>query len=321
MPVETELYELLKVNPDASSEDIKKAFRKQALVHHPDRGGDEEMFKKIQNAYEILSEPQKREIYDKQGKNGLKNSGVSEDILSRMFNMGNIFSMFTNFNNKTKSSSTIHTLNVSLEKLCTREIIKLKVTRDRICSCTKVSKDCIECKGQGMKTVMRQFGPFIQQNIQPCDSCTGGKIYTFCGNCRRGIIDEPKIFQIHLSPEVNNGFQFQFKEEGNQTINSIPGDFIVIINYEKHPVFEVRGKDLILTKTITLKEALCGHEISLIHPCGELVKINIDEVTTPYTIRYTKKGLSEDGKLEINYKIAFPDKLEKHQLEILADVL
>lgn len=329
MSKERELYDLLEIEPNSTSDEIKKAFRKAALKHHPDRGGNEETFKKLNSAYEILSDPQKREIYDKHGKDGLKNSGsVPDDILAsmfgNMFNFGDVF-RFNNVNVvQPKTPSTTHQQKVTLEQLCNRKVIKLKVTRDRVCSCSKndKAKTCIDCKGQGMKVSFRQFGPMIQQIQQPCNTCNGlGKIYNYCGNCKEGLISDPKVFEIHLTPELNNGYRYVFKEEGNESKGMIAGDFIVIIVYENHPLFQVHNKDLIYNTTITLKEALCGHTLMIDHPSGEKIKFDILDITTPYTSRFIQKGLTEDGKLEIRYKINFPEKLDNHQKELLTDIL
>ena len=95
MPVETELYDILEISPTATQEEIKKAYRKKALVSHPDKGGDPETFKKVNSAYEILSDPEKRELYNRGGKNGLQESGqIPEDMLNAMF--GNIFQKLFN---------------------------------------------------------------------------------------------------------------------------------------------------------------------------------------------------------------------------------
>lgn len=323
-----ELYDLLEIEPSASPEEIRKAFRNVSKKHHPDRGGDEETFKKINSAYEILNDPQKREIYDKYGKDGLKNSGtVPEDMFSSMFGMLNLNNMFGNFfNQKRKTESTIHKQMVTLENLCTRKVIKLKVTRDRVCECfsEQNSQTCNECQGRGVTIIMRQFGPMIQQIQQNCNRCQGlGKVYNSVNcnkGCKDGILQVPKIFEIHLTPNLENGYKYIFKEEGNQNKGCIAGDFIVLILYEKHPVFEVQNKDLIVNHTISLKEALCGHELFIDHPSGEKIQLRIEEVTTPYTNRFIQKGLTDEGKLEIRYKIDFPDKLDIHQKEIIGSI-
>jgi DnaJ family protein A protein 2 len=332
MSVDRELYDLLQVEPSATAEDIKKAFRKLALKYHPDRGGDQEQFKKLNNAYEILSDPEKRRVYDLQGKEGLSRSGnVSPDILSSifgqfggMFPFANMFgSGFAGGETVRHTPSTIHSLPVTLENLCTRKIVKLKVTRDRLCACLEktLPTTCQDCNGQGKKVIVKQFGFMIQQSIQTCSTCEGeGKIYNFCKECKNGIISNPKLFEIHLSPEFEDGYRYTFKGEGNQLKGASAGDFIVVIRYEKHPVFEVVAKDLKMTVKLSLKDALCGHVFNVLHPSGEVLHHAITDVTTPSTVRRFSKGMTDDSSLIISYCIEFPILLNKEQRELIKTI-
>lgn len=330
MPVETELYDLLGVSPTASAEEIKKAYRKKALEFHPDKGGDQEMFKKINAANEILSNQEKRTLYDNQGKNGLKSSGnVPDDVLSTMFghlfqNMNGFGGIFQNvFHNViSKTQPIYHEYNATLEDLCTRKIVKLKISRQRLCSCDKY-KECVDCQGQGVKTLSRTLMPgFVQHFRQPCNSCEGqGKNYFSCENCKKGIYTESKVIELHLTPDIENGYKYVFANEGNQTRNSQAGDFIVKISYVSHPVFKVEGKNLLYTKTLSLKESLCGHSFTLSHPCGETITLSTKDITTPDIVRTVQKGLTENGFLQIRYVIVFPESLSEEQKEILYKTL
>lgn len=327
MPVETELYEILEIHVSASQEEIKKAYRKKALQHHPDKGGDPEMFKKVNTANEILSNPEKRNIYDKHGKDGLQNSGgIPTDIFSAMF--GNVFgNVFGNMNrNRTnikftdrKTAPVSHTHSVSLEDLCKRKIIKLRVERERLCSCINESntQSCSQCSGNGVRTEIRSMG-FIQQHIQQvCNSCEGsGKMYSTCGQCKNGAIIEPKVFELFLNPELDDGFRYIFADEGNQAKGYQAGDFIVVLQYLKHPAFLLDGKKMTYNHTITLKEALCGHTLYLTHPDGQLITVQTEEVINPTTVKVIeKRGLTEEANLEIKYSIIFPISLTDKQRE------
>lgn len=332
MPVETELYEILQVDVSATQEDIKKAYRKKALEHHPDKGGDQENFKKINSAYEILSNPEKRQLYDNRGKSGLRDSGdISEDIFSSMF--GNIFQKMGGFGNMfgngfgifhnaiRKTQPAIYNLNVSLEDLCTRKVVNLKVIRERICSCCDENKalSCVECNGKGTKVFIRPLGPgMIQQIQQQCGKCQGqGKIYDYCNTCQNGVIQDPKIFEVHLTPKMENGYKYIFNNEGNQIRGYELGDFIVMVNRKDHPVFQVNGNNLIYKRDITLKEALCGHSFDIVHPSGEILTVSTNEITDPETVQILPKGITDDAIMEIHYKIIFPKKLTPQQTEII----
>lgn len=307
MPVETEFYDILELDSTASLEDIKKSYRKKALFCHPDKGGDEESFKKLNIAYEVLSSQEKRELYDKYGKT-LK----PENMFSNVFgNMNNIFNMFTN----KKTKPVIYTYDVSIDDICNRKIAKLKVDRDRLCSCIFDNNIvCDICKGSG--NIVRNFG-FA---ISVCGNCKGeGKFYHYCGNCNNGSIVSSKIFELHLNPEIENGFKYLFKNEGNHYKKYEPGDFIVNISYIKHAEYEVDKKDLICNKTICLKDALCGFDITIKHPSGEILNHRQTEIVYPgYILSIPSKGLSYGGNMKIIFSIEFPKELSKEQLEVIS---
>jgi DnaJ family protein A protein 2 len=323
MSIETELYELLDLNCSASTEEVKKAYRKKALQCHPDKGGDEENFKKINSAYEILSDPKKREIYDKYGKNGLRNSGeIPDDILNNIFE-NIIKGFFENIRAVKKTPPTIYPYNVSLEDLCTRKICKLKITRDRVCQCWENTINCFECKGSGHKFSMRQVGfGIIQEYRKNCDRCKGeGKIFTNCEKCVNGIFQDTKVLELYLTPEMENEYKYIFEKDGNQLKGYDVGDFIVILKYKSHSLFQIENNNLIYTKTLTLKEALCGNVFTISHPSGEILTVKNSEVIDIDTIQVLPKGLNDNGTLQIHYKIYFPETLSENQKQILEKIL
>lgn len=327
MPLETELYDILGISYTATNEDIKKAFRKKALETHPDKGGDTEIFKKINAAYEILSDPEKKIIYDNHGKNGLQSSGqIPDDILSSMFGQlfhningfGGIFqNMFNNIIHKTPA--IIYEYKTTLEDICTRKIIKLKLSRQRICPC---EENCSECNGHGTKNNLITHTPgIIQQTRTICYTCQGnGKKYT-CNKCEKGLLLENKTFELHLTPDIENGHNYIFPNEGNQNLKCSPGDFIVKIIYIPHPLFQINGKNLIYTKNLSLKESLCGHTFTIIHPSGEEITLTTKDITTIHMSRTIPKGICKNSSLEIKYNIIFPSSLSDDQKEILYKTL
>jgi DnaJ-class molecular chaperone len=353
MPRETKLYDLLDIQPSSSSEEIKKAFRKKSLTHHPDKGGDAEIYKKINGAYEILSDPEKRKLYDEGGEDGLRNSGqMSEDVLSKMF--GNMFgggggfpfgggspfgqspfggsSPFQRFNTSffqnlnTKLEPSFLNYKVTLEDLAKRKVVKLKITRDRVCPNINESElsPCFTCNGKGVKVKMNQLAPGMFQQIQsPCDTCRSkGKIYPTCDNCKEGRVQDIKIIELHLNPELENGYKYVFQNEGNNDFGKQPGDFVVVIQYEEHSIFQVQGMNLLYTHTLTLKEALCGYKLELKHPSGEIISISTSGVTNPETVEtIPHKGLSYQSDMIVKYRIVFPTTLTQDQTEILKNVL
>ncbi|KAJ7210317.1 Hsp40-like protein, subfamily A, member 4, partial [Mycena pura] len=146
---ETKYYDLLEVSPTASDSDLKKAYRKKALRLHPDKGGDPELFKEVTHAYEVLSDPDKRSIYDARGEAGLSEQGGmggmdSQDLFSQLFGGGGGFFGGGGSRNAgpRKTKDLVHRVHVTLEDLYKGKTTKLALTRNRICS---------KCKGKGGK--------------------------------------------------------------------------------------------------------------------------------------------------------------------------
>jgi len=181
----SEFYELLGVSKNASPSEIKKAFRKAAIKHHPDKGGDEATFKKISEAYDCLSDPEKKELYDRYGKEGLEQGGGAAG------NAEDIFSMFFGGqggrrgpSGPKKGENLVHALNVTLEDLYNGKTKKIAITRKRVTYPDGMSAEnavnvCSTCKGRGVVVKMHQIGPgMIQQMQQKCPACGGaGKSY------------------------------------------------------------------------------------------------------------------------------------------------
>uniref|UniRef100_A0AC34R713 DnaJ-like protein n=1 Tax=Panagrolaimus sp. JU765 TaxID=591449 RepID=A0AC34R713_9BILA len=185
MVKETKLYDILEVKPNATETELKKAYRKLALKYHPDKNPDEgERFKLISQAYEILSDSSKREIYDKYGEEGVKEGGGGG---GGMHNPMDIFNMFFGGGGggrerETKAKDTIHSLSVTLEQLYNGATRKMKLSRDVICKRCKgkggegensVIK-CQRCDGHGIEVQRVQIAPgFIQTAQRRCGGCRG----------------------------------------------------------------------------------------------------------------------------------------------------
>ena len=175
-----QLYDALGVSKTANETEIKKAFRKKALEHHPDKGGDEAEFKEINAAYEVLSKPDKRELYDKYGLEGVKNGGGG------MSDFGDIFDIFgggggrgAKSKQRKKVQSTQREIHVTLEDIYTGKMISLDHSKTILCEdCNGKGGEgvetCKDCKGRGsvMKTQMVGPGMITQQQVA-CSKCRG----------------------------------------------------------------------------------------------------------------------------------------------------
>ena len=350
MVKETELYDIMGVSPEASQRDITKAYRKLALQYHPDKNPSPEAtekFKKIRATYEVLSNPETRALYDEQGGESLKEQGgLSADIISELFGgqFENIFQMFSGGNpfqhlNNKKTPPTLHQCEVSLEDLYICKKKKLGITRNRVCECQNNSEQslCSECKGKGIKIIMRQFGPLIQSTQSPCEKCKGvGKNITSCGICTDGLVRNKETFTIDLNPTISHNQQIIFEGEGDQKYGKEPGDFIVVVIIKKHPIYSrtnwtgngftnTHENNLTTIKSITLKEALCGVEFTLPFLDGKEITIRSEpkEVIHPGYLKEIKGyGLSQEYNLYINFKdIIFPKELSVEDQEKLSQIL
>jgi len=288
MVKETEFYDRLGVSPDASNEQIKKAYRKMAMKLHPDRNpGDktaEEKFKALGEAYDVLGDEKKRKIYDRYGKKGLEEGGFQQrsakDIFSSIFGPG--FSFFGDDDDDEsgprRGEDSVNPLHVSLEDLYNGKTSHIAITRNVLCpkckgSGTKSGKSagkCQTCGGRGWRIIRKQIGPMLQQAQMPCDQCHGtGEVIDEkdkCPNCRGNhVVSDRKILELVVEPGMRDGQRITFAGESDQAPDMEPGDVIFVIQTKEHSKFKRSGNDLIMSQSITLVEALTGFEFSFEH--------------------------------------------------------
>ena len=272
----SKFYKLLEVDKNASESDIKKAYRKLAVKHHPDKGGDPEMFKEISRAYEVLSDPKKKETYDRFGEEGLEEGGGggdAEDIFSAFFGGGRRGGGGGSKRQKTKD--VVQPLKVTLEGLYSGQTKKMAITRT-VVDKEKGVKDCPKCDGRGYLIEVIRMGPMIQQMQQPCDNCGGtGKVYA--------TKNEREVLEVHIQKGAVDGHKIPFREMADEHPNADTGDVIFVCKEQEHAVFKRRGADLFMEKKISLVEALCGFETDITHLDGRklLVKTPPGEIIRP----------------------------------------
>lgn len=276
MVKETGYYDLLGLKPSADLTEIKKAYRKMALKYHPDKNPeDPEKFKHISQAYEVLSDSKKRELYDRGGEEAIKGGGTGGgfDFHSPM----DIFDMFFGGGGRSrqrgpsKGKDVIHQMGVSLEDFyngCTR---KLSLKKKVICAKCEgrggkegAVDSCGNCKGTGMQVRITQLGPGMVQQVQSvCSECRG-KGETInpklrCKTCSgQKVVDDHKILEVHVDKGMKDGENIRFSGEGDQEPGLEPGDIIIVLDEKEHPRFRRHGNDLIMDMELELVEALCG---------------------------------------------------------------
>lgn len=194
-----------------------------------------------------------------------------------------------------KGKDIQHRLKVSLQELYLGKTTKIALSKNMICTKCEgrggkagAVKPCAGCKGQGIKMVFRQLGPMVQQLQQPCYDCQGtGEIINPKDRCKacegHKIVKEKKILEIHVEKGMQDGQTIIFTGEADQAPNTVPGDVVIVIDEQPHPVFKRKGDDLIAEVEIDLLTALAGGTIPIEHLDSRalLVKINPGEVIKP----------------------------------------
>jgi DnaJ family protein A protein 2 len=329
----TKLYETLGVDKDASAKDIKKAYRKLSLVHHPDRGGDEHKFKEINAAYEILSDEEKRKAYDKYGLDGVTEDGAAHPGGEDIFDMFFPGAGRSRRSGPKKGPALNHPRKVSLDDIYNGKTVKLKINRKVIVG---EATSCSACNGQGVKMEIRQIGPgMIQQMQRTCSDCNGQGHTAERKN-------ESKILEVHIEKGMKHQQKIQFKGMGDELPNMEPGDVNFIVDIKDHPVFKREGADLLINKELSLNQALCGFSFKITHLDGRqiLIKSKPGEVIKPEAgiaggkiMPFVKTVPGEGmpslgnpfvkGNLYIIFRITFPgdNELSEEQIKVLREIL
>ncbi|KAF9676536.1 hypothetical protein SADUNF_Sadunf08G0012200 [Salix dunnii] len=349
----TKYYEVLGVSKSASQDDLKKAYRKAAIKNHPDKGGDPEKFKELAQAYEVLSDPEKREIYDQYGEDALKEgmggggSGAHDpfDIFQSFFGGGNPFGGggSSRGRRQRRGEDVIHPLKVSFEDLYNGTSKKLSLSRNVICSKCKgkgsksgASSKCAGCQGSGMKVSIRHLGPsMIQQMQHACNECKGtGETINDkdrCPQCKgEKVVQEKKVLEVVVEKGMQNGQKITFPGEADEAPDTVTGDIVFVLQQKDHPKFKRKGDDLFVEHTLSLTEALCGFQFVLTHLDGRqlLIKSQLGEVVKPDQF----KAINDEGmpmyqrpfmrgKLYIHFSVEFPDSLSPDLCKALEAVL
>ncbi|KAG6591162.1 chaperone DnaJ [Phytophthora cinnamomi] len=332
-----DFYETLGLTMEASEAQIKKAYRKLSLKFHPDKNkGDEEAesrFHEISRAYEVLSDPQKRQVYDLEGFEGLEREEQSAGRPSSPFDA------FFGGGGKQRGPDAAVDMAVTLEELYNGAQKQAQFSRNVICrKCRGTgakggkTTTCKTCGGSGHVLVEQKMGPgFTVQMQQPCPKC-GGKGKTFkhaCPFCHGNkVVKEDKVLTADIERGMPSSHQIVFERESEQRPGMVPGDVIFRLHQVPHNRFRRAGDDLHYDLDISLEEALLGYKKPMKHLDDRTVVLTNAKVTTPFEVRTVEgEGMpvhnypSQHGNLHVHHEIRFPKKLSVEQKELVKELL
>lgn len=341
MVTETKFYDILGVKPDATDEEIKKAYKKKALLYHPDKNTSpdaSEKFKAIGEAYSVLSDPEKRKHYDMFGEKGVNDQNMNA---SAPFDLFKHFFGFQNENMKPqrKGSNRIHKITISLNDLYTGITLKLPLERQRICDLcdgtgckNKNPVHCKNCDGKGIQVIIKQLGPMIQQMQTTCHHCNGsGKIISNENKCKKcngtKVYLSSDLFDIKIPMGKKNGEQIILHGEGdNHPEIDVPGDIVLLIIQKNHDSFKRINNDLLYTHKISLKDALCGSEFYITHLDKRILLVKTEPlINNSELFVLANEGMKNEnmtsGDLIIKFEVVMPKKLGDGVIEMLKKIL
>ena len=334
MSAKRDYYEVLGISKDTQINEIKSQYRKLALKFHPDRNKSSEAaehFKEISEAYAVLSDTKKRQLYDQHGHAGVdgrystedifRGAGANfDDVFSDLFGRrggrttGGFDSIFQNlFGGRAqgfggfggqRGSDLLHETFVSLEDVLHGKRMELDLQKNVDCpdcngsgcfpGTSKIK--CLDCGGQGQVRMSRNMGFSTFVTVQPCGKC-GGRgmmIEKPCKKCRSGKVKGTKHISFELPAGIDNG-DYVISGEGESVLDGVSGDLIIRVNVQPHPKFKRDGRDIFFDAQISMMDASLGKNLEVPTLDG-FSKITVESGSQPNTITKLKgKGLPGRG--------------------------
>ena len=349
---DTKFYDILKLQKNCSDNDIKKAYRKLAMKYHPDKSNsenreeNEKKFKEISNAYDVLKDKEKRELYDKYGEAALKNMGGGGsnpfDIFESFFGngMGSPFGFSRGASKRVKrGDDRIEEIHIDLEDLYNNVVKTIEIKQRIICpkcdgSGANSKEDkikCLSCDGKGKIMNVVQIGPgMIQQSMTTCHKCQGkGKIIknkcTICKGAK--VILKTKKINLKIENGYKNNKKIYFPNLAHHDPEcDEQGDLILIVKLKEHNLFKKTSNNLIYFKNILLSEALTETKFVISHLDGRQIVLKTNDIIKPnmeYIVE--NEGLYDSnnnkGHLILHFNIVFPEKLDNDRKKYLKKIL
>ena len=342
MAAKRDYYEVLGVSKSSSPDEVKQQYRKLALKFHPDRNKSSdapEHFKEISEAYGVLSDPEKKQVYDQYGHAGVDDKYTSDDIFQGARGGGfesifeSIFGRGGGFGfGQQRGSDILYETSVTLEDVLYGKKIEIDLQKQIQCDICHGSgckpgtnkTTCATCNGQGQVRQSRNMGFASFVTAAPCPTCRGqgSIIETPCGECKgQGKKKGIKKVTFEIPPGIDSG-DYTVPEEGNEIPGGVNGDLIVRVRVQPHHLFNRDGKDIFYDHDVSMIDAALGCEI-VVPTLRGTEKIKVDSGSQPNTIIKLKgKGVSHinsrgKGDQYVRIVVNIPKKLNKHQKNLL----
>lgn len=338
-------YDILGIQRGASEDDIKKAYRKQALRYHPDKNkspGAEEKFKEIAEAYDVLSDPKKKDIYDRYGEEGLKGGGPSgggggpgtfsytfqgdpHAIFEEFFGGHNPFGQFFGSRNGGMD-----------ENMDTDDpFARFGMGGGGMGGFPRSFSSGMGGMGGHSSIVKKQQDPPVVHDLrvsleEVLAGCTkkmkiSRKRLNHDG---RTVRTEDKILEVQIKKGWKEGTKITFPKEGDETPTNIPADVVFVLKDKPHPVFKRDGSDIIYSAKISLRDALCGSTVNAPTLQGKSLTVATTDIVQPgMKRRISGEGLpypkrpDRRGDLIVEYEVKFPERLSQSARDTIAQVL
>jgi molecular chaperone DnaJ len=343
-----DFYEVLGVERTASVEEIKASYRKAALKWHPDRNPEnkheaEAKFRECTEAYSVLSDQEKRQIYDTYGHAGLSNAGGGVDFSGTVFqDFHDIFGDFFGFedlfgsggrrgrNRAQRGSDLRYDMTLTFEEAAAGVSTKIKLPKQELCGACHGTgaqagtgaTSCQACGGRGQLAYQQGFFTITRT----CPACQGAGqvIKERCAECRgQGRLEKEKTIELRVPAGVDTGTRLRVPGEGEAGANGGPtGDLYVVLEVKEHSFFERRGADLYCTIPVSIAQAALGAELSVPGLSGE-EKLKIPEGTQGGAVfRIKGHGLPDPrgggkGDLYYHVRVVTPTKLNRDQRKLM----
>jgi molecular chaperone DnaJ len=346
-------YEVLGVGREADGQELKSAYRKMALKHHPDRNPGskeaEEHFKEAAEAYSVLGDAEKRAVYDRYGYQGLTGAAAPAgfdpsvfadftDIFGDFFGFGDLFSSGSRRRTRAQRGDDLrYDLEIGFEEAVRGMSAEILIPRDELCSRCQGSRaepgsglvTCPACRGRG-EVIYQQSFLSIRRTCSQCGG-SGKMVRQTCAQCRgQGSVRVERRLKIDVPPGIDSGTRLRLSKEGQPGYNGgPPGDLYVVMKIKEHPIFTRQASDLHCTVPISIAQAALGAEIQ-IPTLDEPETLTIPEGTQHGAeFRLRNQGVPHlnahgRGDLYVHIEVRIPSRLTKEQrrlLESLAETL